>query len=297
MSDAISVIRGFHRTVTQRVGALNTQYLGRDRPLAESRLLFEIGTAGAPVRELRSRLDLDSGFVSRMLRALEHEGLVRTTRQVGNDGRARFARLTKAGKSELRKLDKLSDKLAQSILTPLSAEQRQKLIAAMTEVARLLRASAVELNIENPSSQDAARCLEQYSQELTVRFRKGFDPRLSISAAADELTPPKGYLVIARLYGQALGCVALKVTGRRMGEVKRMWVTRHARGLGLGRRLLRELERMARIRNLKILRLETNESLKEAQSLYRTSGYTEVDAFNDEPYAHHWFEKRLNELE
>ena len=295
MTDAIPVIRGFHRTVTQRVGALNTQYLGRDRPLAESRLLFEIGTDGAPVRELRVRLGLDSGFVSRMLRALEHEGLVRTIRQADNDGRARFSRLTKAGKSELRKLNELSDRLAQSILTPLSAEQSRRLIAAMTEVERLLRASAVELSIENPSSQDAARCLEQYFQELTVRFRKGFDPRLSISAAADELTPPKGYLVIARLYGQPLGCGALKVTGRRMGEVKRMWVTRHARGLGLGRRILGELERMARIRNLKILRLETNESLKEAQALYRTSGYTEVDAFNEEPYAHHWFEKHLNE--
>lgn len=216
---------------------------------------------------------------------------------MGNDGRARFARLTKAGKSELRKLNELSDKLAQSILTPLSAQQSRKLIAAMAEVERLLRVSAVELNIENPSSQDAARCLEQYFQELTVRFKKGFDPTLSISAAADELTPPKGYLVIARLYGQALGCGALKVTGRRMGEVKRMGVTRHARGLDLGRRILRELERMARIRNLKILRLETNESLKEAQSLYETSGYTEVDAFNDESYAHHEFYKHLNELE
>jgi GNAT superfamily N-acetyltransferase len=163
-----------------------------------------------------------------------------------------------------------------------------------TNLEGLLRASAVELNIENPSSQDAVRCLERYFQELTARFRKGFDPALSNSAAADELTPPKGYLVVARLHGQAVACGALKVTDHMTGEVKRMWVAPHARGLGLGRRILRELERMARIRKLKILRLETNESLKEAQSLYRTSGYTEVDAFNDEPYAHHWFEKHLN---
>ena len=75
-----------------------------------------------------------------------------------------------------------------------------------------------------------------------------------------------------------------------------MWIAKHARGLGLGRRILSELEGIARGRNLRILRLETNESLKEAQSLYRNSGYVEVDPFNDEPYAHHWFEKHIKRL-
>jgi DNA-binding MarR family transcriptional regulator/N-acetylglutamate synthase-like GNAT family acetyltransferase len=293
MSDAIPLIRRFHRTVTQRVGALNSRYLGRDRPLAESRLLFEIGDDGAAVRELRARLGLDSGFVSRMLRALEGKGLVRTGRLAGDDGRVRFTRLTRLGKGELRRLNELSDELAQSILTPLSPEQRRNLLTAMADVERLLRASAVELDVEKPAGRDAVWCLEQYFQELDVRFRNGFDPKMSIPAAAEELTPPKGYLVVARLFGQPIGCGALKITGRELGQVKRMWVATRARGLGIGRRILGELERIAHTRRLKILRLETNESLKEAQSLYRTSGYVEVDAFNDEPYAHHWFEKRV----
>jgi ribosomal protein S18 acetylase RimI-like enzyme len=72
-----------------------------------------------------------------------------------------------------------------------------------------------------------------------------------------------------------------------------MWVDASTRGLGLGRRLLATLESLARSQGLPILRLETNESLKEAQALYRSSGYQEVPAFNREPYAHHWFEKRL----
>jgi DNA-binding MarR family transcriptional regulator/GNAT superfamily N-acetyltransferase len=293
MKDTIPTIRSFHRTVTQRIGALNSHYLGRDRPLVESRLLFEIGTEGAAVRELRARLGLDSGYVSRMLRALERKGLVRTIRLEGDDGRVRVARLTKAGKAELQELNELSDELAQSILTPLSPEQSRTLVAAMVEVERLLRASAVVLDLEKPSGHDAVWCLDQYFQELDGRFRKGFDPTLSIPAAADELTPPKGYLIVARLFGQPIGCGALKITEREVGQVKRMWVATHARGLGIGRRILGELERIAHTRRLKILRLETNESLKEAQSLYRTSGYTEVDAFNDEPYAHHWFEKRV----
>ena len=139
-------------------------------------------------------------------------------------------------------------------------------LTAMAEVERLLRASAVVLEVEKPSGHDAVWCLDQYFQELDVRFRKGFDPALSIPAAADQLTPPKGYLVLARLFGQPIGCGGLKITGREIGEVKRMWVATHARGLGIGRRILSELERIARTRRLKILRLETNESLKEAQS-------------------------------
>ena len=79
-----------------------------------------------------------------------------------------------------------------------------------------------------------------------------------------------------------------------MGLIKRMWIDRHARGLGLGRKMLDELERQARECNLKIIQLETNRTLKEAQALYRSSGYTEVDSFNDEIYADHWFQKRLD---
>jgi ribosomal protein S18 acetylase RimI-like enzyme len=73
-----------------------------------------------------------------------------------------------------------------------------------------------------------------------------------------------------------------------------MWVAATARGLGVGRRLLSELEDRARERGTTHVRLETNKTLKEAGGLYRSAGYDEVAAFNDEPYAHHWFEKRLS---
>ena len=72
-----------------------------------------------------------------------------------------------------------------------------------------------------------------------------------------------------------------------------MWIAPAARGLGVGRRLLGELERYAREAGATVIRLETNRALSEAIVLYRRAGYVEVDAFNDEPYAHHWFEKHL----
>jgi ribosomal protein S18 acetylase RimI-like enzyme len=81
--------------------------------------------------------------------------------------------------------------------------------------------------------------------------------------------------------------------GEAPAEVKRMWIAPEARGSGLGRRLLRALERHARAGGARALRLETNGALTEAIHLYRAEGYGEVSAFSDDPYAQHWFEKRL----
>ena len=164
----------------------------------------------------------------------------------------------------------------------------------MAEVERLLQASAVRVAVEDPNSADARWCLRQYFTELDVRFESGFDVSLSISADAHELTPPAGALVIARVQARAVGCGAIKFHPGAPAELKRMWVAPEARGLGLGRRLLQELERLARDEGVAVVRLETNRALSEAIGLYRGHGFQEVPAFNDEPYAHHWFEKRLS---
>jgi DNA-binding MarR family transcriptional regulator/ribosomal protein S18 acetylase RimI-like enzyme len=290
MADPIAVIRGFNRSVTRRIGVLNAHYLGGKGPLVESRLLFEIGADGVPVRDLRARLGLDSGFVSRMLRSLERQGLVRTVQPAGGDGRIRVAQLTAAGRAELRKINTLSDSLAQSMLAPLTADQGERLITAMAEVERLLQASAVELRIERPSTRESQWCLSRYFEELAARFRDGFDPGLD-GTPASEFAPPKGRFLVAWLYEQPIGCGALKLCDRRTGEIKRLWVAPEARGLGIARRMIHELESIARGCRLQTIRLDTNESLTEARALYTSCGYREVAPFNDNPYAHHWFEK------
>ena len=289
--DGIAQVRRFNRTVTQRVGALDSHFLGRARSLGASRVLFEIGAKGCDVRQLRARLDLDSGYMSRLLRGLERERLIRTAPST-QDARVRVVTLTRAGRRELAVLNRLSDQLARSILHALSETQRTALVTAMGSVERLFIASAVRLQVVNPRTPGARYCLEHYFAELAGRFDAGFDPTRGISATADELTPPRGYFVLATLHGEPMGCGALKCH-RAFGEVKRMWVARSSRGLGVGRRILGRLEELARRRRIPLLRLETNRSLTEAQALYRASGYREVAAFNDEPYAQHWFEKRL----
>lgn len=290
--DLVDGVRRFNRTVTQRIGALDDAFLARARPLGQARVLWEIGDGGRDVRELRERLDLDSGYLSRLLRGLEADGLVRVEPS-GADGRVRTARLTEAGRAERATLDRLSDDAAAAILAPLSGGQRTRLVTAMAEVERLLTASAVEVAPSPPGHPDARFCLRAYFAELAERFDEGFDPELSISAADAEMTPPAGVLLVARLHGEPVGCGALKFHGDAPAELKRMWVARSARGLGLGRRLLSELEAHAAAEGVRTLRLETNRALAEAIGLYRAAGYREVAPFNDEHYADHWFEKHL----
>jgi DNA-binding MarR family transcriptional regulator/GNAT superfamily N-acetyltransferase len=240
----VATVRRFSRVVTHRLGALNDEYLARPRPLGASRVLYEIGEAGADARTIRSRLGLDSGYLSRLLRRLEDEHLVTVDRDA-DDGRVRVVRLTEAGRTERAELDRRSDELARTLLDHLDESQRSHLIDAMATVERLLTAQLVEIVPEDPASEAARSCLQSYFAELDARFDDGFDPHVSIRAEAEDLVPPAGLLLVAWLDGDPVGCGALKFHGREPAEIKRMWVSQSVRGLSLGRRMLRELERAA----------------------------------------------------
>ena len=289
---SVSTVRRFNREVAGRIGALSDHFLGRARPMGEARTLWEIGPDGIDVRALRAILGLDSGYLSRVLRSLERQHLVRVG-PGSPDRRTRRVVLSARGRSERQELDRRSDALAGEILEPLTDRQRADLLASMTVVERLLRASQVRFAVEAPGSADAQWSIGQYFAELDARFEGGFDPARSISADVRELTPPAGLLVLARVHGRPIGCGALKLHEVAPAEVKRMWIAPTDRGSGLGRRLLAELEGHARAAGVEVLRLETNATLGEAIALYRSAGFAEVAAFNDEPYAQHWFEKRL----
>ncbi len=267
----IDQLRRFNRTVTQRVGALNDAFLARGRSLGPARLLWEIGPEGSDVRLLRSRLDLDSGYVSRLLRSLENDGLVRTEPSPA-DGRVRVAWLTSRGLAERAELDRRADDAAAAILGPLSPRQRTRLVAAMAEVEQLMLASMVKIAASDPRQSAARYCVQAYFDELARRFEGGFDPALSIPAEDEELTPPAGLLLVATLHAEPVGCGALKFGGDALAEIKRMWVASSARGLGLGRRLLADLEARAAANGARVIRLETNRALAEAISMYRTAG-------------------------
>lgn len=153
--------------------------------------------------------------------------------------------------------------------------------------------AVIEIRTVDPTDRDARRCIGAYFAELDRRSKSGFDPGAGISAEPHELVAPVGCFLIAYLRGEPVGCGAVKHHPGAPSELKRMWVAESARGLGIGRRLLTELEASALRSGAAAARLETNRALVEAIAMYRSAGYVEVPAFNDEPFAHHWFEKQL----
>lgn len=289
-NDPIPTARSFYRALTLRVGMLTDSFLGRGRPLAQARLLFEIGEDGADIRELRSWLGLDAGYLSRLLHAVERDGLVEVV-PLDSDLRSRRALLTAAGRRELDELNRLGNRFAEETFEPLSEVERVRLVQAMSDVEKLLNLSFTRISAEDPDSPDAKWCVAQYFAELGERFENGFDAGRSIPAAPEDLRAPRGTFLVARLDGRPVGCGAVTMIEPGVGSIKRMWVSPQVRGAGVGRRLLLALENEAASLGLGLLRLETNASLHEAQALYRRTGYREVPAFNDEPHADHWFEK------
>jgi DNA-binding MarR family transcriptional regulator/GNAT superfamily N-acetyltransferase len=290
----VDQVRSFNRAVTQRVGALSGSFLALDRPLAEARMLWEIGPDGCEVRTLRNRLGLDSGHASRLLRSLEAADLVRLAPS-RSDRRIRVAELTDAGLAERALLDERSDELAGSMLAPLDADGRERLVEAMRTVERLLTLGAVRIRPVDATHPDARQCFRAYFDELDRRSDSGFDETVSSPAEPDELTPPAGCLLIAYLRDEPVGCGAVKHHPGEPSEIKRLWVSSSVRGVGLGRRLLTELEALVADSGAEAARLDTHGALVEAVSLYRSAGYSEIPPFNEEPFADHWFEKRLRE--
>ncbi|MGH3209762.1 MAG: bifunctional helix-turn-helix transcriptional regulator/GNAT family N-acetyltransferase [Trebonia sp.] len=305
MSDPVAVVRRFNRSYTQRIGVLDDSFLGLGMPLGPARLLFEIGVAPATTRALRDRLGLDSGYLSRLLRRLEEEGLIDVTPDPG-DRRRRRVSLTEAGRERWKELERRSDDQARLIVDPLTERQRERLARALSEADLLVRAATVRFEPVDPASPTARDVVGRYFAEIGRRF--GFDPSGETEKDALLLAPPTGVFVVALSDGEPVACGGLHtivplvdgpgvdgpgVDGQRVGELKRMWVHDDWRGAGLGSRLLRHLEDQARGFGHDIARLDTNAVLTEAIGMYQRAGYRAIDRYNDNPWATHFFEKRL----
>jgi DNA-binding MarR family transcriptional regulator len=296
MSDAVAVVRRFNRSYTQRIGALDESFLGLGMPLGPARLLFEIGTApagadAAPTTQtLRERLGLDSGYLSRLLRRLERDGLVAVTPDPG-DRRRRRVSLTGAGQERWKELERRSDARARRIVDPLTGRQRERLTRALAEADLLVRAATVTFEPADPASPAARAVVGRYFAEIGRRF--GFDASGESEKDVRFLVPPAGVFVVALSDGEPVACGGLQAIGAATGELKRMWVHDDWRGAGLGTRLLRHLEDQARARGHAVLRLDTNAVLTEAISMYGRAGYRAIERYNDNPWATHFFEKRL----
>ena len=282
--DQIESVRDFNRYYSRRIGALDDHYLGQGRPLREARLLFEIGD-GADLRELRVRLGLDSGYLSRLLQALQKDGLVTVGAHAG-DGRLRFARLTALGVRERAELDARSRRSVEALLGALSGAERNELVEAQSRVRHLLRKATVTISAIPDDSPEALECLRSYAAELAVRFPEGYDESALIAPGST------GSFLVAREAGRPVGCVAW-CHADSAGEVRHLWVAVSARGLGLGRRLLEQIESSIAAHGLGVVRLGTHPALTEAIALYLSSGYREIPPYGSSPYDRLAFTKTL----
>ena len=288
----VGTLRSFNRCLTQRVGALDDSYLASGRALGPSRLLFEIGRDGARVADLRRRLQLVSGYVSRLLRQLEGEHLV-VVQADPVDGRQRVAVLTAAGRHEWNRVDRRAEQHARQLVAPLSDRQRAALDEALATAERLLRAATVAFATADPRSPDAQWAMGQYFAELDERFPTGFEPGDALVADPVAMRAPNGAFVVVRNDAAGVGCGGVQRLDATTGEVKRMWIHPDWRGVGLGRRLLDHLERVARQLGHRRIELDTNATRLEAVALYEATGYRAIERYNDNPYAQHWFAKDL----
>lgn len=154
-------------------------------------------------------------------------------------------------------------------------------------------ATPVAIEVARADHPDAVCCLAAYYAELDERFPHGFDVAATTRADVDGMALPVGQFLLARVAGNARGCAGLRTIEPGVGEIKRMWIDPTARGAGLARRLLVELEGWATRLEMHTVRLDTAAVLEEAIALYADTGYEATEAYNDNPYAAHWFEKTI----
>ncbi|WP_166846546.1 helix-turn-helix domain-containing GNAT family N-acetyltransferase [Isoptericola sp. BMS4] len=292
LAEQSAVVRRFNRSYTQRVGALEESFLGLGMPLGTARLLYEVGVEPGTTRDLRARLGLDSGYLSRLLRRLESDGLVDVSPD-DDDRRRRRVRLTAAGRRAWDDLERRSAERARDLIAPLTPRQRARLAAALSDADLLVRAATVTLEQVSPTSDEARAAVAAYVAELDERFPGGFDASGAVDADAERLAPPTGAFVVATSDGAPVACGGVQALGDGVGEIKRMWVHPGWRGAGLGSRLLRHLEGVCRDLGYDEVRMDTNGSLVEAVAMYERAGYRRIARYNDNPYAEHFFAKRI----
>jgi len=288
--DDISRFRRLSRAVTTQSGALDNSFLGLGRPLGPARVLNAIGQGKTDVADLRSYLGLDSGLMSRLLRGLETEDLLQT-RPAQEDARRREAVLTPKGRQEFLQYESLSNGAAETVLKRYG--NRAALLDAMDLVATVLGRDQIEIIQVDPEDPRIVHCVKAYCEELSTELGTVFDPQLSGDPEAKCLRPPHGVFLLALSDDLPVGCCGLKGQGGGLGEVKRLWVSPAARGLGLAKQLMGQIEDQASRLGMATLQLDTNGKLTPALTLYRNDGWHEIPRYNDNPYAEHFFEKHL----
>jgi DNA-binding MarR family transcriptional regulator/GNAT superfamily N-acetyltransferase len=280
--DCVAAVRRFNRYYTRRIGLLGEGLLGGPLTLSEARLVYELAQRGtATATELGADLDLDSGYMSRLLRGLAARRLV-SKRRCDDDGRQVLLSLTPSGRRVFAAIDARSREQVGAMIERLSGAERLQLVDALATTQRLLdggqpRAPAVPYVLRPPRPGDmgwivhrhGALYAEEYGwdetfealvAEIVAGFVRSFDPR-------------RERCWIAEREGAVAGSVFLVRESERVGKLRLLYVEPGARGLGIGRRLVDECIRQARHFGYSRLTLWTNDVLVSARRIYEAAGF------------------------
>jgi DNA-binding MarR family transcriptional regulator/GNAT superfamily N-acetyltransferase len=291
----VSAIREFNRFYTARLGLLRRRHLDGEFSLTEARTLYEIGSSPSmTASDLRRRLELDAGYISRLLSALTRRKLIRQSSS-GRDGRERLLTLTASGKRKVARLNEQSARQIRQLLSSLNESERNTLVRSLTTVRGLLRNhphTAVRIERLAELNEAALQLLNEYYEAVHVVQRD--KPQAVRRLMADDSS---GFWM-AYLDDKPAGCVVLRRLASipHAGECKRLYVRPEARGRGIAENLMDALEAFAWHQGMRWIYLDSYDDLKAAIGLYRKRGYVECERYNDNPQATVFLRKELKTL-
>jgi len=273
----VDAVRRFNRFYTRRIGALRAGLVGSPYPLPEARLIYELGRRRrCTATELRAELDLDAGYLSRMLGSLGRRGLVRAERS-REDARARLLTLTARGREAFALLDRRSRAEMSAMLGSLAAPDRDRLVGAMRTVQLLLtnQNSKELLRAHRPG--DLGWVVQAHGELYAREYGWGerFEALVAgiVSDFVAGFDPRRSRCWIAELDGERVGSVFVVPASKSIAKLRLLLVDPRARGRGLGRRLVEESIDFARAQGYRRLVLWTQSNLAAARAIYRACGF------------------------
>lgn len=283
-TDTIADIRAFNRFYTRWVGALERHHLGSRLSLAEARVLYEVANRpGIIARDIIQQLGLDAGYLSRMLKRFEADGLLQ--RDAAADGRAAALQPTAVGLALFGELDRKAAERVRDAIAELNDQERAQLTAAMGLISRLTnkkeRSDRTEVVLREPRSGDFGWAIERHGVIYWAQF--GWGPRFEGLVAelfgkfAMSHDPERERCWIAELDRERVGCVFVVQREPKVAQLRCLLVEPKARGKGVGAALVNECISFARSAGYERMMLWTNKGLDSARKIYESAGFELVE--------------------
>jgi DNA-binding MarR family transcriptional regulator/GNAT superfamily N-acetyltransferase len=283
----VAAVRAFNRFYTRQLGFLQQHYLDSPYTLTEGRIIYEIANRPETgVAELRRYLDLDAGYLSRVLDRFEKRGLIARERSSA-DRRRQLVRLTGKGRAAFQTLDRRTRKDLAALLGERTEEQQRRLIEAMGGIRTILGEPLDERRVEiRPTGPgDHGWVIERHAHLYSPEDGWG-EPFVALVAGViadflDSRDPEREQAWVAELDGERAGAIYCVRKSADVAQLRLLFVEEWARGLGIGRRLVDRCIRFARRKGYERMTLWTNSSLDSARRIYDAAGFEQT---NEEPH-------------